>query len=88
MNLTGEHTHVGISVLSISFRLNLQFRIDNDQTKFIDIELPAHLASFHILSLNIQRQSISGSILNLTKLIIKTYRQKIYSKDENNRKRC
>jgi len=40
-------------------RLNFQFRIDNDQTKFIDIELPAHRASFHRLSLNIQGKSIS-----------------------------
>jgi len=40
-------------------RRHFQFRVDNDQTKFIDIEIPAHHASFHHLSLNIQKESIS-----------------------------
>ena len=42
------------------FRLHFQFRVDNEAEKFIDIEKPAHQSSFHHLSLNIQKQLISG----------------------------
>ena len=43
------------------FRQKFEFRVDDDDTKFIDIESPAHRSEFHRLSLNVERKSVTGT---------------------------
>jgi len=40
-------------------RQKFEFRVDDDDTKFIDIESPAHRSEFHRLSLNVERKSVT-----------------------------
>ena len=47
---------------NIFFRRNFQFRIDNGDALFIDIEVPADRAKFHTLSLNLHQTAITGKI--------------------------
>ena len=45
---------------NIFYRRNFQFRIDNGDSLFIDIEVPADRAKFHTLSLNLHQTAITG----------------------------
>ena len=62
MSSKGCQNYIFDSKKNIFFRRNFQFRIDNGDALFIDIEVPADRAKFHTLSLNLHQTAITGKI--------------------------